>query len=48
MSSTINEISNISNQSVEQQPINQNIQNNIGEGIVGPIPEININNTETL
>ncbi len=48
MSSTINEIPNISNQSVEQQPINQNIQNNIGEGIVGPIPEININNDETL
>ena len=48
MSSTINEIPNISNQSVEQQPINQSIQNNIGEGIVGPIPEININNDETL
>ncbi len=48
MSSTINEIPNISNQSVEQQPINQNIQNNIGEGIVGPIPEININNDENL
>ena len=28
--------------------INQNIQNNVGEGTISPIPEININNTETL
>ena len=48
ISSTINEIPNISSQSIEQQPINQNIQNSVGEGTVSPIPEININNTETL
>ena len=62
MSSTINEIPNINNQTIEQPTINQeastkentytninqNIQNNVGEGTISPIPEININNTETL